>query len=67
VTNALTFHEPGFRVHLRKALNEGIKIIEVVQALEICTGSGIHYTSKMLPALEEVVNEYEKEKGKKVK
>ncbi|MFC1971092.1 carboxymuconolactone decarboxylase family protein [Chloroflexota bacterium] len=64
VTNALTFHEPGFRVHLRNALNEGIKITEVIQALEICTGSGIHYTSKMLPALEEVVQQYKEEQKK---
>ena len=64
VVNSLTFHEPGFRVHLRNALNEGIKITEVIQALEICTGSGIHYTSKMLPALEEVFQEYQKEQGK---
>ena len=64
VTNALTFHEPGFRAHLRNALREGHTEVEVIQALEICTLSGIHYTSKMMPALAEEVQKYKEEQSK---
>lgn len=63
VTNVLTFHEPGFRVHLRNALKEGLTETEVIQALEICTLSGIHYTSKMLPALDEEAQKYRDEQS----
>ncbi len=63
ITNVLTFHEPGFRAHLRNALEEGLTEAEVIQALEICTLSGIHYTSKMLPALVEEVQKHKEGRG----
>ena len=52
--DALTNYEPGFRIHFRKALEEGLTEIEMLQALEICTMSGIQYISRLLPALEEI-------------
>jgi alkylhydroperoxidase/carboxymuconolactone decarboxylase family protein YurZ len=67
VTNAMTGHEAGFKIHFRNALKEGLKEIEMLQALEICTMSGIHYTSKMLPAFEEVSREIEAEQNIKEK
>ena len=54
VIDALTNYEPGFRIHFRKALEEGLTEIEMLQALEICTMSGIQYISRLLPALEEI-------------
>ena len=57
-TNAVKGYEPGFRVHLRNALREGVTQNEVIQVLEICALGGIHYAANMLPAFEEVVKEF---------
>jgi alkylhydroperoxidase/carboxymuconolactone decarboxylase family protein YurZ len=63
VVNVLSFHEVGFRSHLGNALKVGLTEVEVLQALEICTLSGIHYASTMLSAFEDEVLKYKNSKG----
>ena len=58
VTNALSFYEPGFKIHLRNGLKEGLTEVEIIQALEICTLSGIHYMTSTLPVLEDEVGKF---------
>jgi alkylhydroperoxidase/carboxymuconolactone decarboxylase family protein YurZ len=67
VTDVLNLYEHGFRIHLRRALEEGLTEAEVIQALEICTLGGIHYISNMLPVFEDEVGKFKegKKAGKK--
>lgn len=60
--SAVTFFEPGFRVHVRDALKQGVTEEEIVEALEWCTLVGIHSLSEHLPALVEEVENYSKER-----
>lgn len=65
--DALTWYEPGFRVHARNAFKAGATEDEILEALEVCTILGIHYLSIQLPALVEEWEAYKKEKRKEMK
>lgn len=49
--DAFTSHEPGFRAHVRNAIQAGATEQEILEALEVCTLLGIHNLSVLLPAL----------------
>lgn len=49
--NAVTNYQPGFRAHLKNAINEGATPVEIMEALELAAFIGIHAMSSMLPIM----------------
>ena len=52
VTDALTYFEPGFRRHVKAALEEGATEQEVFKVIELCSVSGVQYIYRHLGILQ---------------
>jgi alkylhydroperoxidase/carboxymuconolactone decarboxylase family protein YurZ len=62
--DSATAFEPGFRMHVRKALLEGATVAEILEALEICSYFNQHNLTEFLPALMEEAEKVKKEHSK---
>ena len=63
--DALQLYEPGVRIHTRNALELGVTVGEIIEALEAAVMPGIHYLSALLPAIVEEVEGYKQGTSKK--
>ena len=59
--DAFTSHEPGFRAHVRNAIQAGATEQEILEALEVCTLLGIHNLSVLLPTLVDEAENFSKQ------
>ncbi len=62
--DSVTAFEPGFRMHVRKALKEGATVAEILEALEICSYFNLHNLTEFLPVLVEEAEKVKKEQKK---
>ncbi len=57
-------YEPGIRLHIRRALEQGATKEEILEVLELTVALGIHSCTIGVPILEEVYNEWTSQRGK---
>lgn len=64
--DAATSYEPGFKIHVRGALEAGATEEEIIEALEVTCLIGIHHLSGYLHLMCEEMNNHER-KTKEIK